>query len=824
MGLQSAMTTALTGLQAAETSIDVIGNNVANSNTVGFKSSEVVFATQFLQTQSIGSAPSDTNGGTNPRQIGLGVKVSQITPNFSQGTIEISSNALDVAIQGDGFLVVQGGQGQPLYTRNGQLSLNSLNQVVTSTGNLVLGYGVNDEYELQTATTQPLTIPLGGERVAQSTSEAVFEGVLNPTVNVANDPGITTSQTLGDASIDPPGPVDGDINSGLVASAAFREAPTAGTATLNGTGTLTEGVYQYRVAWFDVDGNETSLSPVWEEEIPVGTTGSIDLTLPTLPTDGNYASWVLYRTEADGTEFFQHATPSAATLNDDAVSNTATPMVDTAVDGGSYSYYFTYYDENSTPRESRPSAQIEGVSATDSDGSIRLDLSNLAIPDPESTGGNFTEIRIYRNGTGNSSDFFLLDEVALGTNSYIDTTPSSTLRLNDPLDRDGPRILAGATVVDIQTRAGDTYSKPFDLDGAESATLTFSADQAGSNLDPQQLTITASTTVQTLVDFMTDAMGLQNDSNVPDVPLPTDPTEGSGGVIRIENGQIIVTSNYGEQNEIEIPLTAFTLQKEGSEVVDPVNIVFSESQAADGPGTTTEFLVYDSLGSPLKVRLTTVLEASDSTTTTYRWYANSGDSSPTLPDQTTVVGNGLMRFNSQGDLISSPSDRIRIFREATASESPLEVALNFDQVKALAETNSSGEPISSFNMTSQNGFPPGVLTDFLVTESGLIQGQFSNGTQRDLGQLVMARFSNNQGLSQVGDSLFARSVNSGEPILGNPGQDGLGSITAGAVELSNTDIGQDLVEMILAQTQYQAGSRVISAAQELLDELLALNR
>ena len=90
MGLQSAMTTALTGLQAAETTIDVVGNNVANSNTVGFKESNVLFATQFLQTQSIGSAPSTANGGTNPRQIGLGVTVAEIAPDFTQGTIQVS--------------------------------------------------------------------------------------------------------------------------------------------------------------------------------------------------------------------------------------------------------------------------------------------------------------------------------------------------------------------------------------------------------------------------------------------------------------------------------------------------------------------------------------------------------------------------------------------------------------------------------------------------------------------------------------------------------------------------------------------------------------
>ena len=98
MGLQSALTTALTGLQAAETTIDVVGNNIANSQTVGFKESSAAFATQFLQTISIGAAPSSNAGGSNPRQIGLGVRVSEITPNFTQGTIEISSNPFDLSI------------------------------------------------------------------------------------------------------------------------------------------------------------------------------------------------------------------------------------------------------------------------------------------------------------------------------------------------------------------------------------------------------------------------------------------------------------------------------------------------------------------------------------------------------------------------------------------------------------------------------------------------------------------------------------------------------------------------------------------------------
>jgi flagellar hook protein FlgE len=161
MGLASALSTALTGLTAAETTIDVVGNNLANSNTVGFKYSTANFATQFLQTRSLGSGPTEGSGGTNPRQIGLGTMVADITPSFNQGTIEISSNPTDLAIQGDGFFIVQGQAGEHRYTRNGVLKLNSQSEMTTITGNRLLGYGIDDNFQIQTTSLVPLSIPLG---------------------------------------------------------------------------------------------------------------------------------------------------------------------------------------------------------------------------------------------------------------------------------------------------------------------------------------------------------------------------------------------------------------------------------------------------------------------------------------------------------------------------------------------------------------------------------------------------------------------------------------------------------------------------------------
>lgn len=838
MGLQSAMTTALTGLQAAETSIDVIGNNVANSNTVGFKASEVIFATQFLQTQSIGSAPSDTNGGTNPRQIGLGVRVAAITPNFNQGTIEISSNSLDLAIQGDGFLVVQGSQGEQLFTRNGQLTLNSENEVVTAAGNKLLGYGINDSFELQTAQLTPLEIPLGGTRVAQATTEAIFQGVLNPTVQEGTVPEEITSETLIDNAIESVDDANFDDDDFTV-----REAPsvsgTSGVGSNTGSATpITAGTYEYRITLLD-DTGVTEGTPSTSFSVTLtGPDDTIDLSgiiNEVSPWDGGVNIYRNDVSSADPTEFRQVGALSAADVaasvttfqdtTDSATWATRTQLDTDALENGDYTYYITYYN-SANGDETIPSSEFGSVIVNSETSGIRIDLSDLSPPDD----ADFNQIRIYRNPSGSASTFQLVDSVAApGTgghvSSYLDNTPTSGLSAIT-LDFDGrgsARAGAGTLLTDLTSRDGQTYSQLFEV-----GTLSFTGEIAGSDLETKSLEITAESTVQDLIDFMDQSLGLQSSSNVVDDPFPgptgTPVLAIDGGQISISDGAISIISNYGEQNAVSIPLTAFQLTPSGSSVASSIPVTFSQTQQANGPGTTSEFIVYDSLGSPITVRLTTVLEDSDGSSTTYRWLAQSGDSQPLEPSIATEVGNGTLVFDSNGNLVSSPSASLSIFRETSAGQSPLEVDLDFSQVTGLADTDSSQNPVSSLSMSSQDGFPPGVLTDFTITDTGLIQGQFSNGTERTLGQVLMARFANSQGLRQEGNSLYSSSVNSGAAIINVPGEDGLGQISAGAVELSNTDIGQDLVEMILAQTQYQAGSRVIATAQELLDELLALQR
>ena len=147
---------------------------------------------------------------------------------------------------------------------------------------------------------------------------------------------------------------------------------------------------------------------------------------------------------------------------------------------------------------------------------------------------------------------------------------------------------------------------------------------------------------------------------------------------------------------------------------------------------------------------------------------------------------------------------------------PLQFNLDFSQVSGLASTT------PSLSVSQQDGSAPGVLSSFNISDNGLISGVFSNGISRDLGQILLSRFSNPIGLEQEGQNMYAAGVNSGLPIIANPGSEGNGTIAAGSLELSNTDIGASLINLITTQTMYSSNTRVITTAQNMFDELLRL--
>jgi len=168
--------TALSGIAAAETSVAVVANNLANARTPGYKATRPVFATGQPQTQSHGAAADGSGGGINPVQVGTGVTVAGMSTDLSQGPIAIGGGSTSLAIEGRGLFILEGPHGQRSYTRDGQFSLNADRELVTAEGDRVLGFAADEDFQIQTGRLSTVRIPLGQIASTPSGGTATLTG------------------------------------------------------------------------------------------------------------------------------------------------------------------------------------------------------------------------------------------------------------------------------------------------------------------------------------------------------------------------------------------------------------------------------------------------------------------------------------------------------------------------------------------------------------------------------------------------------------------------------------------------------------------------
>lgn len=189
----------ISGLRSHQTMLDVTANNIANVNTVAFKASATQFEDTLSQLTKGASSPQATVGGTNPAQIGLGVKVAGISTNFAQGSTQSTGRALDVMISGDGFFVTSSG-GQTAYTRAGALDFDQQGRLVTPDGALVQGWTAVDGVIDSGGPVGNVTLPRNAVSPAIATTTAQVGGNLPADATVTPPTVLTRDTTVYDAS------------------------------------------------------------------------------------------------------------------------------------------------------------------------------------------------------------------------------------------------------------------------------------------------------------------------------------------------------------------------------------------------------------------------------------------------------------------------------------------------------------------------------------------------------------------------------------------------------------------------------------------------
>lgn len=583
MGITSALVTALSGLATSQSQIDVVGNNIANVNTVGFKSSNLDFKTQFLENFSFGTAPNGNQGGTNPVQIGLGATAGAISRDFSDGSLEATGVDTNLAIQGDGFFVLKDGTSQ-VYTRDGSFQLNGLNQLVSGTGQLVQGYGVDSNFNIVNGVLGNVTIPLGSLTVAQATQNVTMIGSL-------------------------------DANGAL---------PTA-------------------------------------------------VSQLTLGQD-------LYLTNGAG-----------------------------------------------------------GVSATPPDA----------------------------------------------------TTPLTSLT-----DASGNPLFQSGDVINL---------------GGTKGTNTVAT---------QNFPITATTTLGDLISFTQGTLGINTTAGVngsltaPGVSIAADPAVPAGNAM-----QLNIDGNPGTTNDITLDPNSLTITRGGTTLTP---FTWTKTGTANGESVVTTIPAYDSLGTPINVNVTAVLQSKTNTGSTWQIFAESNGGTATGANVQTAVGEGTLSFDNNGALISTNEPTVTINRSNTGATPNLTFNLDFSGTNALSGTSTgSTSNGSTLNYNTEDGSAQGTLESFTIGSDGVISGSFTNGLSRNLGQIALATFRNDEGLIDAGNNTFQEGPNSGNAIITTPTQQGAGEVVAGSLELSNVDLSSEFVKLISASTGFSASSRVITTADQLLQSLLS---
>ncbi|MCQ2576399.1 MAG: flagellar hook protein FlgE [Treponema sp.] len=234
-------------------------------------------------------------------------------------------------------------------------------------------------------------------------------------------------------------------------------------------------------------------------------------------------------------------------------------------------------------------------------------------------------------------------------------------------------------------------------------------------------------------------------------------------------------------------------QWEATVNIDPDNADYTQTRVGLGTtdGTTNVFLVnFDNFGA-----LESVTDSAGNITN---------------PEGQVVIQTSFAVADS------NPDDNGNPYRQT--------LNINLGTIGSFKDTITQSASKSTTKAFYQDGYTMGYLDNFKIDASGTITGVYSNGTNRTIGQIALATFANDRGLEKAGDNTYVESNNSGMARIGESGVAGRGTLMAGALEMSNVDLSEQMTDMIVTQRGFQANSKTITTADTLLETVLSLKR
>ena len=320
------------------------------------------------------------------------------------------------------------------------------------------------------------------------------------------------------------------------------------------------------------------------------------------------------------------------------------------------------------------------------------------------------------------------------------------------------------------------------------------------------------------------------------------------------NGQMMV-STAATPTDLVIPVGSKDPAKETTNVNFACNLNKNTPEILEGAspedivkGTWgTEQKIYDSFGNEhmLSVSFRRVVGTPNQWEATVNIDEDNADFTQTRVGLGSTDGMGntfIVSFDNYGALqsvtdsagnVTNPEGQVVIQTSFAVPDSNVDeegnpyrqtLNINLGTIGSFKDTITQSSSKSTTKAFYQDGYTMGYLDNFKIDSSGVITGVYSNGTNRTIGQIAMASFTNQQGLEKAGDNTYVESNNSGMARIGESGVAGKGTLMAGALEMSNVDLSEQMTDMIVTQRGFQSNAKTIQTADTLLETVLSLKR
>ena len=871
------MYSGISGMRVNQTKLDVIGNNISNVGTTGFKSSRARFSDMLNQNISGAMAASQTQGGINASQIGLGVQLASIDDVMTQGNMQPTGRALDIAIDGEGFFMVSKGPAitgnqlqvnhrpgthsitdqslanigsELMYSRDGSFILDNEGNLLTSSGYRVMGYSLtNDDSSMGATSQKPSEVNAAGFDFrfgpgSQLNGYKIVLGTVGP-------------QTPASASVDKGSKIiilNGDFSSNTSLTADQVEAAINKGLSENG---ISQSIF--------VSGKPISIGELGSEGIKGGTDAispnSLNFLGTTIKfTEGSYLNGYTFEVRnvnnQNGTNAeivgkkiyidgdFVNNPPTAKDIEmainqilseekiEQQVKVTGTisklPSLKTETTEGKKQVAPGIFIDN---KYNSTTSEFAGFTVKTGPGG---DLNGYSLKFGKGEG----DISVQISGqeiiiNGDLSKASSVDKINNEISRKLkDAGKNTTITLSGDYNQSGNKT--------IYFSKGETYESPKNV-GFLGATIEFRSDDKDriSQLANFKFVIEDVNEADLNVTVDSDSKTIKIKGNFKELDVTASDLESAinealkvatiSDTVKI-SGKITSLDQFGfKSDEVQggEDLSAPELVN-----VDGLEFVIKAGAALNGykinigtisSGTNTSATV-DSKNKTITINADFVSQNGTSVDKITR-EINKALKESGIDQEIKVQGNPMSSINGVESEETYGGTSVQSIDE--------DGGINFvDGTKDLKSYDGSLKTLKIPDKVRIPGTDIELrVKTYTIDVSGVINGVLEDGRVAALGQIAMASFKNPEGLNKVGGNLYTGSVNSGDPIIksgiGTLGEDnsrGYGDSLQGMLEMSNVDLAEQFTDMIVTSRAFQASGKMITTGDEILQDIINLKR